>query len=95
MDITLFFIFFLGWNGIGGICLLGAWAESYSSWIGKTKCWAFVNPFVVYRYNTSVNWFGAIVIALLLTIVCPIGAALYWIYNLGWLFCKLCTIGRR
>ena len=95
MDITLFFIFFLGWNGIGGICLLGAWAEGYNSWISKAECWEFVNPFAVYRYNTSVNWFGAIMIALSLTVVCPIGAALYWIYKLGWLFCKLCTIGRK
>ena len=95
MDITLFFIFFLGWNGIGGICLLLTWAESYGSWIGKTKFWAFVNPFVVYHTNTSVNWFGAIMMALSLTIVCPIAAALYWIYKLGWLFCKLCTVGRK
>jgi hypothetical protein len=65
------------------------------NWLQQIGSWAFVNPFVVYKFNTSVNWFGAFVIAFLLSLACPIGAMLYWIYKLGWLFCKLCTIGRK
>ena len=95
MNITQLIILFFGWNAVGGVCLLAAWADCYSLWLSRTRFWAFVNPFEVYRTNTSVNWFGALMIALALTIVCPIGAVLYWIGQLGWLFCKLCTIGRK
>lgn len=66
-----------------------------STWFHRIDSWAFVNPFVVYKFNTSVNWLGAFIIALLLSLACPVGAVLYWIYKLGWLFCKLCTIGRK
>jgi hypothetical protein len=66
-----------------------------NTWFHRIYSWAFVNPFVVYKFNTSVNWFGAFMIALALSLVCPFGAMSYWIYKLGWLFCKLCTVGRK
>ena len=84
------------YNFIGGFILfVNMVGFNVSTWFHRIDSWAFVNPFVVYKFNTSVNWFGAFVIALLLSLVCPIGATLYWIYKLGWLFCKLCTVGRR
>lgn len=83
------------YNFVGGLILLMTMTGDYHTWFHKIDSWAFVNPFVVYKFNTSVNWFGAFVIALLLSLVCPIGAVCYWIYKLGWLFCKLCTVGRR
>jgi hypothetical protein len=95
MDIGAIIILFFGWNAIGGIILMDTWADSYSSWFGRTSWWGFVNPFVVYRENKKVNWFGAIVLALIFTVICPIGAVIYWMGMLIWLFCKLCTVGRR
>ena len=95
MDMVKFILLFCGWNGIGGIILLSVWNNNYSSWFGRTSWWGFVNPFIVYRENKKVNWFGAIVLALIFTVICPIGAVIYWIGVLIWLFCKLCTVGRK
>ena len=47
----------------------------------------FLNPVWWYR-NYKVNVFGAIIVSLLFTVLCPIFAIGYWIYKLG-------TIGRR
>ncbi len=82
-------------NCLSGFILFMTMVSDYHTWFHRIDSWAFVNPFVVYKFNTSVNWFGAFVIAFLLSLACPIGAVLYWIYKLGWLFCKLCTIGRK
>ena len=83
------------YNILGGFILFMTMISDYHTWLNKIGSWACVNPFVVYKFNTSVNWFGAFVIALLLSLACPIGAVFYWIYKLGWLFCKLCTVGRK
>lgn len=82
-------------NILGGFILFMTMIGYYHTWFHRIGSWAFVNPFVVYRFNTSVNWFGAFVIAFLLSLACPVGAVLYWIYKLVWLFCKLCTVGRK
>lgn len=50
--------------------------------------WELCNPCYSYRYHKSVNWFGAIMLSLLYTALCPIGAVCYWFY-------KLCAVGRR
>ena len=58
---------------------------------GNNSCtdgWELCNPYWAYQYHESVNWFGAIMLSLLYTALCPIGALCYWFY-------KLCTIGRR
>ena len=83
------------YNFLGCIILFLIMVSDFNTWFNRIDSWAFVNPFVVYKFNTSVNWFGAFVIALLLSLACPVGAVLYWIYKLVWLFCKLCTIGRK
>lgn len=46
----------------------------------------FVNPLVIYK-QTRVNWFGAILLAMIYGIMCPITTLIYWLY-------KLCTVGR-
>ena len=46
------------------------------------------NPYWAYKYHKSVNWFGAFIVSLLYTALCPITAIFYWFY-------KLCTVGRR
>lgn len=53
-----------------------------------TDGWELCNPYWAYKYHKGVNWFGAIMLSLLYTALCPIGAVCYWFY-------KLCTIGRR
>jgi hypothetical protein len=42
---------------------------------------------VVYHYN-HVNWFGAFMVALWYSLLCPIGAVAYWFY-------RCCTVGRE
>ena len=53
-----------------------------------TDGWELCNPYWAYQYHKGVNWFGATMLSLLFTALCPIGAVCYWFY-------KLCTIGRR
>ena len=55
--------------------------------VGKSEGFEFINPVFVYKHN-KVNWFGALIIALLYSILCPIGTLCYWFY-------KLCTVGRK
>ena len=59
-------------------------------WISKKYAdgWELCNPYWTYQYHKKVNWFGAIMLSLLFTTLCPIGAVCYWFY-------KLCTVGRR
>ena len=72
----------LFWNIIGLMICIG--------W-GVIQCadgLEIFNPYWSHCYHMSVNWFGAIMLSLLYTVLCPIGAICYWFY-------KLCTIGRR
>ena len=48
---------------------------------------SFVNPLIIYK-NIKVNWFGTVVLTIVLNIVFVTAAVPYWIY-------KLCTCGRR
>lgn len=76
------FLTILVYNIIGGIICV-VW--------NVIKCpggWEICNPYWSYQYHTSVNWFGAIALSLLYSILCPIGAICYWFY-------KLCTVGRK
>lgn len=51
------------------------------------KGFEFVNPVYIYRH-CRVNIFGAFVLMILMSLICPIGTICYWIY-------KLCTVGRK
>jgi hypothetical protein len=53
----------------------------------KTEGFEYVNPIYIYKYN-HVNWFGAIVVAIIYSAICPLGTIGYWCY-------KLCTVGRK
>ena len=60
-------------------------------WIANNKyCDGFelCNPYWAYKYYKNVNWFGACMISLVFTALCPPIAIIYWFY-------KLCTIGRK
>ena len=87
MDIKTLIVCLFAWNVIGAIGLLITTACS-AGWIGLCDSWEFVNPYYVYKYCKTVNWFGATMLALFFTLVCPVGAVCYWFY-------KLCTVGRR
>ena len=67
------------WNIVG--CILCLW------WFGAIG-WELCNPYWAYKLYRNVNWFGAITISLFCTLLCPVGAIIYW-------FCELCTIGRK
>ena len=45
----------------------------------------FVNPVYIYK-NSKVNIFGAIIVSIFMSLICPIGTIIYWFY-------KLCTFG--
>jgi hypothetical protein len=75
-------IIIAAWNILGlPICI--NWAYNRYA-----KGLELYNPYYSYKYHKSVNWFGAVVLSLLYTMLCPIGAICYWFY-------KLCTIGRK
>ena len=48
---------------------------------------SFVNPVVIYK-NVPMNWFGVILLTILLHILLPTIAIPYWFY-------KLVTVGRK
>ena len=68
---------------LGGLFLCVIWIDHKHA-----DGWELCNPYYSYKYYKSVNWFGAIMLSLLYTALCPIGAVCYWVY-------KLCTVGRR
>lgn len=54
----------------------------------------FFNPVIIYR-NNNVNYFGSLMVMLFYHILLFPFAVAYWLYMIGWLFVKLCTIRRR
>lgn len=75
------------WNMLGGFILVIVSSAQTKGAIVMANGWEFVNPVHIYKYN-KVNWFGAIVVALIYNALCPIGSVCYWFY-------KLCTVGRK
>jgi hypothetical protein len=79
------------WSMVGIILwffmILIAQENSLTGAVGMSEGFEFVNPLFVYKHN-KVNWFGALIIALFYSALCPIGAICYWLY-------KICTIGRK
>jgi hypothetical protein len=56
----------------------------------STLCWhnfSFVNPIVIYK-NIPVNWFGVILLTIILNLLFPPISICYWFY-------KLVTVGRK
>jgi hypothetical protein len=81
------FLVLVFWHSVGTFLfvMFGAFG---AEWINKCHGCEFVNPCRVYRYCKSVNWFGAIVLALLFSVLLPVPAIGYWFY-------RLCTVGRK
>lgn len=72
----------VGWNIIGCVICIGWGCQQNAD--GLELC----NPYWSYKYHKKVNMFGAIMLSLLYTTLCPFAALCYWFY-------KLCTVGRR
>ena len=73
------------------LILLGVWTVLQISVIldvvRTSYGFSIVNPMVIYN-NIKVNWFGAVILAIIINIFLPAIAIMYWMY-------KLCTIGRN
>ena len=76
------------WQILGGAILVGLIVqESPFDIVTQADGIEFVNPAFVYKHN-RVNWFGACVVALFYSLICPAATIGYWFY-------KLCVIGRK
>lgn len=79
------------WNLSGSFILYGmkiiAASDNLTGAVGQSEGLEFINPLFIYKHN-KVNWFGALVIALFYSMLCPIATLFYWFY-------KICTVGRK
>lgn len=71
------------WTFINIIAFLGTVVTAITDNIN----FSFVNPIVIYR-SIPVNWFGTLLLTIILNILLPSIAIPYWIY-------KICTVGRK
>ena len=81
------------WSFLGLRALIATAEEEF--FIFNSKGFEFVNPIHIYE-NSNLNVFGAILVSILTSFICPIGTILYWFYKfiiVG--IYKLCTIGRK
>ena len=81
------------WSFLGfGILIASAEGEFF---IFNSKGFEFVNPVHIYE-NSNLNVFGAIIVSILTSLICPIGTILYWLYKLFMIsIYKLCIVGRK
>ena len=86
MNIGLIIYLIFVYNA-GGFMLLLFLCYLNPKTIGDADGLEFLNP-VWYHRNIRVNWFGAVIITLILSLICPIASVGYWFY-------KLCTFGRN
>ena len=81
------------WSVVGALILLKFTdvLRGQKGALGQAEGWEFVNPLHIYKHN-RVNWFGAFMVALWYSLLCPVGALCYWIYKIIYM---LCTTGRK
>ena len=78
MEIFMIIFILIAWSVLGLAIMVNL--------VASDTGFAVVNP--VYNYkNFKVNIFGALAMAILFSLICPIGTIGYWFY-------KLCTFGR-
>ena len=82
-EIVLYIIRFIVIYNLVGVFICVRWGDSAQT----DNIFDLYNPCCAYDAY-KVNWFGAIMISLVYTILCPLGAVCYWFY-------KLCTVGRK
>ena len=77
----------MAWHVIGVIILVVAAVTDCAKAITNSNGVEFVNPCFIYKH-VEVNKLGAIMLAMLYSILLPIPTVCYWFY-------KLCTIRRK
>lgn len=82
MPLDILISILIVWNLVGFFITL-TWSV-----LVEEAHWSLYNPVNSYDCYYKVNWFGAIVISLIYTALCPAIAIIYW-------FCVLCTVGRK
>ncbi len=87
MEIVEIILYICAWSIAGFIAWIVLGACFDVQVIRRASGVEFVNPLVIYK-QIRVNWFGAIVVAALYGVMCPVATCIYWLY-------KLCTVGRR
>ena len=76
-----------GWHILGFI-VAGVGASCYDNGaLSRADGFEFVNPCFIYKHN-NVNWFGAIMVCIVYSLLMPGCTICYWFY-------KLCTVGRK
>lgn len=76
------------WQIFGGAIFIGMmFQDGPCGAVYQSEGIEFVNPAFIYKHN-RVNWFGACVVALIYSLICPVATIGYWFY-------KLCVIGRK
>ena len=83
--IGLIIALFLLYNAVGSFFLILWCVERYGGI--ESFEWDNLNPIYIYK-RRNVNWFGAILLTIFGSLLCPIATVGYWFY-------KLCTVGRR
>ena len=84
IGLTIYYIL-IAWHVVGIAILCAICDIDKQSAVSRSSGLTFMNPYFIKR-NGSVNWFGAVIIALFYNILAPIPAICYWLY-------KLCTVG--
>ena len=82
----LFLWSLFGFFILSGMKIIAASADLTGA-VRESEGLEFINPLFIYKHS-KVNWFGALVLALFYSMLCPIGTLCYWFY-------KICTIGRK
>ena len=76
----------IAWQGLGFMAyiLIGCCGADHIKYADGVE---FLNPIYIHK-QVRVNWFGAIMLMLFYTALCPLAAICYWFY-------KLCTVGAK
>jgi hypothetical protein len=82
MNIIVLIVGVLLWN------IIGFFFCSFEAMLMDADGFEFFNPRWLYHRHKRVNVFGALVLCLFFTALCPAYAVFYWFY-------KLCTMGRK
>ena len=91
MSIGDLIVLLILWNVIGfAFAFCGPSMVSSKGAFGSAKWFEYVNPVFIYKHN-RVNWFGAIMVCLIYSLICPIVTICYWIYKFIYF---ICTVGR-
>ena len=87
MPYYILILILFGWHILGFIVAGTCASCSSDGALSRAEGFEFVNPCFIYEHN-YVNWFGAIVVCVVYSLLIPIGTICYWFY-------KLCTVGRK